>query len=425
MARIAVIGAGIVGASCALWLTRGGHRVELVDGNPPGAGASSGNACTIAEYGCVPINQPDLFLRLPKLWGGAFRISPIYAARNLAWFVEFLKHCRRAQVAKITAALGALLARADDGLNPLLAMAKCQNLLDANGCLFVYRNAREYQADEKNLTTRRECGVSFEKLSGDEVRELEPNLKLKFARGVLFDRARSVRNPQKLVEALVAAVCANGGNLHRHHAAAVDEKGREKGHGVEVRLVNRKVIGADKVVIAAGAFSRQIAVNALNVNVDGDGGYIKTLPLDVERGYHIQFADCQHLASRPIHWVGSGFYAVPTDSALRFAGTVEFAGITPRKNKRTLNYITRTAAQMFDLPAPTQTWLGFRPTFPDALPVIGHSRRSKNILLAFGHHHLGLTLGGITGMLISQLIDGKPPAVPLAPYRPDRFTRPL
>ncbi len=77
---------------------------------------------------------------------------------------------------------------------------------------------------------------------------------------------------------------------------------------------------------------------------------------------------------------------------------------------------------MFPLPEePSQTWLGFRPTFPDALPVIGPSSVSPDILLAFGHQHLGLTLAGITGKLIAELLTHKPPSIDLSPYTCQRF----
>lgn len=411
--RIVVIGAGIVGVCCALWLIRKGHRVLLVDGNDPGTGTSSGNACTIAVHACVPVNHPDLIRNLPKLlFGGLFgesgplRIDPAYAVRHLPWFAGFLKHCRAKEVEKITAALGQLLARTYHGLDPLVEMAGCGHLLDDKGCLYAYRSERDFLADEKNLRARRAHGVQYRELDAGELRELEPNLKIKFARGVLFDHARNVLNPLSLVNAFFDCFRRHGGEWRKQNAKAV----HQTRDGLEVLLANGDQ-AADKVVLAAGAFSRQIA-----------GSGAEQLPLGTERGYHIQFSGRQHLADRPVHWVGSGFYATPTSEGLRFAGTVELAGLSPGKNQKVLDYLGRTARVMFDLPEePEQTWLGCRPTFPDALPVIGPSRRSKDILLAFGHQHIGLTLAGITGRIISQLVDGEPATVDLAPFSAARF----
>ncbi len=411
---IVVIGAGMVGVCCALWLKRTGHRVLLVDRNDPGSGASGGNACTIAVHGCVPINHPDLFGKLPRLLlgglfgGGPLSINPLYALQHLPWFADFLKHCRAGQVEQTTRALGQLLTHTYDGLKPLVEMADCGNLFQDKGCLYAYRSQQDFIADQKNLHTRRAHGVHYREVDAGELQELEPNLKIRFARGALFEHSQSVVNPQSLVNAFFECFQQHGGEWRKQNATAV----RHDGAPLEVLLADGESVGADKVVLAAGAFSRQIA-----------GSGAEALPLETERGYHIQFSGRQHLASRPIHWVGSGFYATPTDQGLRFAGTVELAGLQPGKNQTILNYLTRTAKQMFDLPQDAdQTWLGYRPTFPDALPVIGPSPRSPDILLAFGHQHLGLTLAGITGRIISQLVGNEPPAMDIAPFGADRFS---
>ena len=167
----------------------------------------------------------------------------------------------------------------------------------------------------------------------------------------------------------------------------------------------------DSNCIAAGAFSAQI---------DGTGA--QRLPLDTERGYHIQYAGRQSLLKRPVSWVAAGMYATPMEQGLRFAGTVEFAGYDQSMNPRNLDFLVRKSREMFDLPeSPDQEWLGFRPTFPDALPVIGYSPHSEYILFAFGHHHLGLTLAGITGKLIAELLNQEEPSHKLKAFSSRRF----
>ena len=144
--------------------------------------------------------------------------------------------------------------------------------------------------------------------------------------------------------------------------------------------------------------------------------------LDTERGYHIQYQGRQSLLSRPVCWNAAGFYATPTDEGLRFAGTVEIAGYSDNKNPRNINHLIDHSRQMFDLPdQPDQQWLGFRPTFPDSLPVIGYSLDSDNILYAFGHQHIGLTLAGITGRLISEMINNEALSHDITDFSPRRF----
>ena len=408
--RIAVIGAGIVGCSCALWLQKKGFAVTLIDPDDPGAGTSSGNACTIAEYGCVPVNSPDLFRRLPSLLFS--KDSPLsmdlgYVLSHPAWMIEFLLNCRAQKVARITRQLGKLLSKVYDGLDPLLDMADARDLLSQNGFMHVYRDQLEFDAAKRANQARREQGSSFVELDQGDIRDLEPNLKIPFERGLLFDSINHVLNPTTLCQRYVECFKHNQGQLLRQRALEVI-------HGtgsVQIRLDNGASVDAERVVIAAGAFSKFI-----------DGIPTRLLKLDTERGYHVQFSNMQHLLSRPVSWQQAGFYATPMNQGMRFAGTVEIAGYKEEKNPRILNYLNRKAHEMLDLPAqPDQEWLGFRPTCPDALPVIGFSTTSEHILYAFGHHHLGLTLSGITGKLIAELANGEEPSHNIAPFSPRRF----
>jgi len=223
----------------------------------------------------------------------------------------------------------------------------------------------------------------------------------------LFDQAGQVINPQSLTTSYLDCFQKNQGRYVKQRALAV---AHEK-DAVRIILDNGESLDADRVVIAAGAFSRQI---------EGTGAH--RLPLDTERGYHVQYAGMQSLLNRPVSWNEAGFYATPMDEGLRIVGTVEIAGYHETKNPRNINYLIRKGQEMFDLPErPDQEWLGFRPTFPDALPVIGYSVMSEYVLFAFGHHHLGLTLSGITGKLIAELINHEEPSLNIRPFSPRRF----
>ncbi|MDJ0828160.1 MAG: FAD-binding oxidoreductase [Rhodobacter sp.] len=408
--HIAVVGAGIVGLSCALWLQRKGFMVTLIDPAEPGSGTSSGNACTIAEYGCMPVNSPDLFRRLPQLLlssDSPLSLDLRYALSHPGWMLQFLLNCREAKVARITRLLGKLLAKTNEGLDPLLEMADAQDLVRASGFLRLYATEAEYRADQAANEIRREQGSEFVEVDSGEIRDLEPNLKMEFARGVFYEHIRQTINPHRLCLRYFEAFRRNGGDYQPRRASAI-------GHAldqVEVELDDGDRVGANRVVIAAGAFSKQI-----------DGIPVQRLPLDTERGYHVHYDGRQSLLQRPVTWHKTGFYAVPTDEGIRCAGTVEIAGYHERKNPRNLDYIQRHARQMLDLPeTPDRDWLGFRPTLPDSLPVIGFSTVSEYIIYAFGHHHLGLTLGGITGKLVAELANGEQPSHNIKPFRPARF----
>lgn len=408
--RIAVIGAGIVGCSCALWLQQKGFAVTLIDPDDPGAGTSSGNAGTIASYGCIPVNSPTIFKRLPSLLTSAE--SPLslnlgYALSHPAWMIQFLRHCRAPKVAHITRQLGQLLAGTYAGLDPLLDLADARDLIRQHGCMSVYRSEHEFQQAKASNELRRSLGSEYRELDRGDIAALEPALKPIFERGLLFAAASHVINPQALCQRYFDTFQRNQGEFLRQRANAIEFEAKT----LRLRLDNADSQQFERIVIAAGAFSRSIT-----------GADTEKLPLDTERGYHVQFSNCQHLLSRPVAWNAAGFYATPMEQGMRFAGTVEIAGYGKHRNPRNIALITRKAREMLELPSTAdQEWLGFRPTLPDALPVIGHSNASRKVLLAFGHHHLGLTLAGITGKLIAELANDEVPSHALGSFSASRF----
>ncbi len=408
--HVAVIGAGVVGVSCALWLREKGFDVTLVDGNEPGSITSSGNACTFADYGCVPVNNPGLFRQLPSLMfrrDSPLNIAPWYALTHLPWMLSFLSHCREREVRKTVSALSSILKETHAGLDPLISLTGTGDLITANGCMQVYQNGREFNKDRPRRQVWTDLGIQYCEINRDEIADLEPNLNRRFEKGVILRNTRQTRNPKTLVTRFFQHFMAAGGNFVSDHARGITHTP----NGIRIYLHSKNSLLADRVVISCGAFSRQIK---------GCGS--ENLPLDAERGYHIQYAGLQDMINRPVTWVESGFYVVPMNEGLRCAGTVEIAGLSQKKNRKVLDYMTRKSRQILDLPQnPTSDWLGFRPTMPDSLPVVGPSADSPGVWYAFGHHHLGLTLAGITGKLIAELIADEPPCMDIRPFSPSRF----
>jgi len=407
---IAVVGAGIVGCSCALWLQKKGYNVILIDPDEPGSGTSSGNACTIADYGCVPVNSPEIFRNMPTLMfsdNSPLSVNIGYAIRHMPWMLSFLSNCRAAKVAGISRSLGKILQKTYDGLDPLIEYCDAESLLSRQGCMYVYRTEADFQKARATNQVRADYGFQFNELDSDDIRQLEPGIKLDFAKGLLFDNATQVVNPQSLTTRYYETLLKNGGQYLAHNVKAI----AHENDGLALQFEQAENIQVDRAIIAAGAFSTQIR-----------GVGTSQLPLNTERGYHVEYKGQQSLLSRPVCWNTAGFYATPTDEALRFAGTVEIAGYDSTNNPRNIRHLISHSQQMFDLPAqPDQDWLGFRPTFPDSLPVIGHSLTSESVLYAFGHQHIGLTLAGITGKLVSELINNEPLSHDIEAFSPHRF----
>ena len=405
---IAIAGAGAVGMSCALWAQMRGHRVLLADPNPPGSGASYGNACTLATYACLPVNSPSVLTGLPGLMfskDSPLSLSYAHALRNPRWMLAFLANCRSGPSRRIAGHLADLMAHADAGINPLIEAAGAQDLVVERGQLSVWSTASAAAAATADLEQRRALGVPWREVGPEEALEMEPGLRLPVKRAVHFHAARHLRDPLEFITRMHRAFAELGGTTLQAPVEAV----RASATGVEVRAEGQ-TLTAGRAVIAGGAFSKRIK-----------GAGTDKLPLGTERGYHLMYEGEAHRVTRPVGWGEAGFYAVPHAQGLRLTGTVEIASLEAPANRRRLAYIARKGAEMLGpLPPPGSEWLGYRPTLPDSLPVIGPSPHTDRVLYGFGHQHIGLTLSGITGRLIADLAEGRQPNVDLAPFAADR-----
>lgn len=405
-----VVGAGIVGMSTALWAQMEGLKTLICDPNPVGSGTTYGSACTIATYACIPVNHPSIFAALPGLLASSdspLSFNMAYGLKNPRWMLSFLNNCRASRVEQISKSLGQFLSHTDDGLDPLINEADARDLVVSNDCLYVWSTKSGYESARDSNVVRASQGVAFDELGPEDVRALEPNLKQPLHRGLRFKGARHITDPQELVSRMRMRFEVLGGAYMAHGV----DRCEADDTGVTVHLDDGTEIRANRLALTAGARSRAIK---------GTGA--EGLPLGTERGYHILYRDHGSLVSRPVGWAEAGFYATPMAHGLRIAGTVEINAIDAAFNTKCTDYLERKSKDMFGaLGTPDDTWLGHRPTMPDSLPVIGHSKASDRIILAFGHQHIGLTLGGVTGRIVTDLAQGKPPYCDISDFSPQRF----
>lgn len=411
---IVVIGAGFVGLSCALWLLRSGHRVTVVDHEPPSASTdyrhacSYGNACTIALGACLPVAMPGILSRVPGMLLDRDGPLSIYWRDLLAfapWLYHFVRASGKRPVEEIVAVLGEMLRLAEEGHASLIAEANVRDLVRRHGCMYVYRTPEEFQAARTEIALREREQVRMEIFSADDIRDREPNLAPHYHRGVLFSDAYHLDTPHRYALGLASAVAARGGRFLRGDARLIGSGSR-----VEVDLKGT-VLRPHRVVVAGGAWSAKLAAQI--------GERIR---LETERGYHVEFATARPLLHSPTCYPSAGFYMVPLSQGLRAAGTVELGGLDKPFRAVRAAVIERRAR--FFLPAlgkKTSDWLGFRPSMPDSIPVIGRSSVRPDVLYAFGHGHIGLTLAGITGRIVCDLVNGDTPPIDLSPLRPNRY----
>jgi D-amino-acid dehydrogenase len=395
---------------CALYLQRDGHAVTVIDREGPGAGASRSSAGLISSASCVPIGTPGVLRRVPAMLRDPLAPLTIrwrYLPRLAPWLLRFVRASAPARVEAIADALASLVRVAIESYRPLLASAGAEALVRDDGVLYTYATDASFAAAQAGLDLRIRRGMTMEILTGDAVRELEPDL-APVRHGVLFPRTLFTTDPHRLVEALAEAFVRDGGKLVRAEVSDVEPASGDR-HVVRTRDGTHVT---DAVVLAAGAWSRALAAR-LGAPV----------PLDTERGYVVMLPSPGVQVHRALISGDYHFAVTPMAAGLRLAGTVELAGLQAPPNPRRAERLIEGARRMFPRldPAGATQWMGFRPSMPDSLPVIGRSPRHPSVFLAFGHGHLGLTFGAITGKLIAELVGGRPTTVDVTPYRADRF----
>jgi D-amino-acid dehydrogenase len=410
-AEVAVIGSGVVGLCSALSLREAGYDVTVIDPNDAGSpnATSYGNAGTIAPYGVIPLGNPGVLRSLPTLLSA--RESP-FSMRFLAlpgltpWLARFLLQSCNSRARANALALSTLLADALPSWQQLGNDIGLTDMMSQQGCLYLYRNQKTLDGTIWERSLRQQLGVRQEIVSPKEIAYLEPGLPDQWECGVYFPDAIHLADPGKIMKILAEKAAGRGVTFVRDKICSLSP------HEQTTTLTGKKcVLEANFTVIAAGAWSKNLCWQA------GD-----KIPLDTERGYHLEFEMTQPPVIRPCCPTDRGFYMTPMSNRLRVAGTVELGGMKAPANPRRLDMIERgVRAILPDLPAPTRHWLGFRPSMPDSLPVIGRSRASDRIFYAFGHGHLGLTLGPVTATAICNLLNGWENSNRLTPFRPDRF----
>jgi D-amino-acid dehydrogenase len=312
-------------------------------------------------------------------------------------------------VLEIAEGLARLTERAEDDFRSLLQRAGlAAELVEAEN-LMVFDSRADLEHDRFAFELRERFGFGHELLGREELKRLEPDLGGPIACGVLLKRWLHFREPYRLAVALADYFRRRGGRLRIDGVARIRT---EAGRAHALVLDSGETLPVRALVVAAGAWSRSLA---------RDLGL--RLPLAALQGYHYQVREPRVHLTRAVLYANGGFVLTPLATGLRIGGTIEVSGVDAKPNVRRAKVIAakaKTILPALDL-AGGETWMGPRPFMPDTLPVIGKAPAHPNVVLAFGHGQLGVTLAVTTGKLVADLVAGRPPAIDLTPYRPDRF----
>lgn len=413
-----VIGAGVVGAISAIEALKDGLRVTLIEPGEPGGeqAASFGNAGWFSSHSVIPPAVPGTWKKVPGFLLdplGPLAIRWAYLPQAAPWLLRYLASgWTWERVTKTARALRALLSDAPQLHHELAQQAGAAHLIERRGVLHVFPSRRHFEADAAAWGIRRQMGVQWVELSADELRRREPELDSRYAFGVLVEEAGSCRGPGAYVAALVDYARARGARIVRDRATGF----RIESGKLKAVVTSAGEISCEAAVIAAGVRSKPLAALA------GD-----RVPLEAERGYHAVIERPEAGPRTPMTVADRRAVASMTEAGLRMAGQVEIAAPDAAPNWQRARILRDLLLSLFpklprNLPeSRVRYWMGCRPSTPDGLPCIGFSRATRDIIHAYGHGHVGLVGSARTGRVVAQLLSGREPEIPVAPYDPRRF----
>ncbi|RQR35469.1 FAD-dependent oxidoreductase [Burkholderia sp. Bp9143] len=407
-----VIGGGIVGTCCALYLQRSGYSVTLVDPEQVGDSTVKWSCGQISVGEIIPLSKPGILMKVPG-WlmdqTGPLALRPSALPRILPWFLRFMSCATHARIKDIAHAMASLTQDVFADYGPLLDACDDKALLVQRPVMEVFDSPAGIERERAHNEIRQSLGFTSQELDASDIADLEPALAGRFSHGLLLPQWRFVSDTAGFVSALTDSFLAQGGQRMRFGADRIDEA---SGRATGVTLSNGERIAASHVVVAAGVGSRRFFTQlGVDVPLEGVAGYQTLLSHPgVEFRHSVIYAD-------------GGFCFTPMTRGLQIGGTIEFAGRNAAPNFKRAEIILSKAKRILpELRTDQHEFgVGYRPFLPDTKPIIDRSRRLPNVLMAIGHGQLGLTLGATTGRLIADLAAGRAPKQDLTPFSAYRF----
>ena len=410
--QVVVIGGGVIGVCCAYYLRRAGLDVDLVEQGEIGSGCSHGNAGLVVPSHSVPLAAPGVVAKgLKWMWNpeSPFYLKPRADPAFLAWLARFAWASRRAAAMRAIPAMRDLLQASRRLFDELHDSNAASFFYARRGVLNLYRSKDAMTEGMKEAKLLSGFGVKARGVEIDELRSLAPIVNASVVGGILHEDDAHLQ-PREFVTALARTAETLGVRLH---TGTRIERVELAGRRVATVVTDRGEFAPEHVVLAAGSWTPEIA-RSLPVNI----------PIQPAKGYSITCKLPESFPPIPLTLTERKVIATPMASTLRFAGTLELAGFDWSINQRRVSAIRAAVPAYLTRIEPLdelEVWGGLRPCTPDGLPIIGRTRAVDNLILATGHAMLGMSLGPVTGLLVSEVVGGRKPSVDVAPFRPERF----
>ena len=407
---VAVVGAGVVGICSALELQRAGYQVTLFDKTPPGEGASYGNAGFLARQLISPLAENMSVFSAIKMWispNSPLSLPPSQLINLATWLVRFMRQTSQKNIEVSRGAINSLNELSVGAWERLLNDIDGLHFLRKPGFLLLWKskNTIEDVISQRDMMQR--YGIKCELINSAKIRELEPELDQQLSHALYFEDAYQVSDPYKLCQALFSKFIERGGVFVNQEVVSISQKGET------VCLKASKELVFHKIVICTGAWSKKL-LRWLGLDI----------PLVAERGYHVDFEKNDLNIKHLIASAENRFFISPFDTLIRIVGISEMGGLRLGAIKSRFKLLKKHSSGVIPKLRSVKhksLWMGHRSTLPDSLPIIDRHPQYPNILLAFGHQHLGLTQAAITAEILLQVIQNEEPCIDISPYSATRF----
>lgn len=410
---VLILGGGVIGLACALYLLKAGASVRVLEQGTPGCGSSHGNCGTITPSHAAPLAMPGMIgvaLRSMLDADAPLYLNPRFDGPRLRWLLGFARHCNWRDFARATHARAAILLRSRQLLAELVHDEPLDCEFVEQGDLYVYRTAQKQAADARDHVAVLEgLGIEVQRLRGEQVEAMEPALKPGVVGG-LFHPGDARLRPDRYAAELARRVVELGGVIET--GARIERFGTNDNCISDVHS-SRGTFQGDQVVMALGAWSPLLA-KTLDLH----------LPMQPGKGYSLTYSRPAHAPRHALVLREASVCVTTWASGYRLGSTMEFSGYVEGLNRTRLDALRRGAASGLhepEGPELLEEWWGWRPMSVDEVPIIGPSTRWSNLLLATAHGMLGVSMSAATGELVAAMLAGTPAVIDPAPYSPSRF----
>ena len=395
---VLIIGGGVIGVCSAYYLASKGLSVALIEKDEIASGCSYGNGGLIVPSHAMPLASPGALgdgLRWLLDAGSPFYIKPRLDLDLIRWLIGFVSASRMKRLLQSMPVLRDLLFASRALYDELAQTAGFDFGFEGHGSLLVCLSKEMLEHEKKETNFFQRFNIPFQILGQEEVHDLESALLPQVIGGIYYPRDGHI-DPARFVRGLAEKARGLGVQVWTKTEAIKLEM--SQGRITHVHTT-RGVFHPQQIVLATGSWSPDVA-RSLNLRI----------PIQAAKGYSITLESPAVRPRLPLLFGEARVVVNPLGDSLRIAGTLELAGMDFSFNSRRVEAIQKSARAYLpglDTAKVIEIWRGLRPCTPDGLPIISRSRDFSNLIIAAGHAMLGMSLGPVTGKLVTQLVSGE------------------